>query len=332
MSIRFKRFQKLAAGLVALLVMAGPAAQAAPDAEGSSTFVEPQFGAYTATKSYQVFSATNPDNPSPVAGQYTYVYTIANSPGSFVCLIGFDLEAPLGSIGSAGFLPGPGVDPSSTMVGAVGSTDVVEWDFQPDPAGAICPGQTSDQLFVRSAYSPGTVSDNMSSVDGQFALDTSGACVGPFVPPTNNNGEPLPCTIGFWKNRADGKKGTLQWFPNGDFTSVVSAATALSSGIFPDSSSLLTFLGSKGSRPIQERAKQQLAATLLNLAAADLFPDNQKCKLFDGNGITNNACGQNLTIINAVNTAKVNISGDSAAQHEAMECLDDINNGISVHQ
>jgi hypothetical protein len=80
------------------------------------------------------------------------------------------------------------------------------------------------------------------------------------------------------------------------------------------------------------RAKQQLAATLLNLAAGDLFPDNQKCKLFEGNNITSNACGTGITVGVAVSYGKVDILGDIDGQTEAHNCFDDLNNGIGVTQ
>ena len=113
---------------------------------------------------------------------------------------------------------------------------------------------------------------------------------------------------------------------------MVNAAVALSSGIFTSASDLLFYLQSSGPRTILVRAKQQLAATLLNLAAGDLFPDNQKCKLFESNNITSNACGTGITVGVAVNAGKVDILGDTAAVHEAHECFDDLNNGIGVVQ
>jgi len=148
--------------------------------------------------------------------------------------------------------------------------------------------------------------------------------------PLTATGEALPCAIGLWKNRAAGKNGTLLWFPNGDFDSVVTAAVVLAGGLFADEADLLANLGSKGKRTIGERGKQQIAATCLNLAAGDLFPDNTKCKLFEGNSIISNGCGDNLSIGDAVNQALVDIMSDASAQHEAQECSDDINNGISV--
>jgi hypothetical protein len=310
--------------VVALLIAFGASsASAAPDASGCSNLVEPN-GLYTAVKCFEVYSPANGTNPLPLANNFTYIYTIMNSAGSFTCLVGFDLEVAAGSVTAAGFIPGVGVAPSSTTVGA----SVVQWDWF---APTLCPGQTSEQLYVHSTYGPGTVNDNIVSVEDEFAFDTQGTCVGPFVPP-QQDGEPLACTIGFWKNRADGKKGTLQWFPDPEFGQVVDAAVALSSGIFADAADLLFHLQSKGNRPILDRAKQQLAATLLNLAAGDLFPDNQKCKLFEGNDITTNACGAGISVGTAVSDGKVDILGDTAAVHSAQECFDDLNNGIGVVQ
>jgi hypothetical protein len=307
-----------AAGL--LLVLGAGTATATPDASGSTTLVEPN-GLYTVTKTYEVYTASNGTNPLPLAGNYTYIYTLTNSPGSFTCLIAFEMEVPSTSVTAAGYIPGVGVAPSSVVTGAT----VVEWHWtSPD---LVCPGQTSEQLYVHSPYGPGTVNDNVVSVEDEFAFDAVGTCVGPHQAPA---GEPLPCTIGFWKNRADGKKGTLQWFPGADFDAVVTAAVALSSGIFTSNADLLFYLQSQGNRPIDVRAKQQLAATLLNLAAGDLFPDNQKCKLFEGNQITSNDCGSNLSVGYAVSHGKVDLGGTTADQHDAHECFDDINNGIGV--
>ena len=177
------------------------------------------------------------------------------------------------------------------------------------------------------------MADNLVSVEDEFSFDAQGTCIGPFVP-LQPIGEPIACTIGFWKNRADGKQGTLQWFPNGDFTATVNAAVALSSGIFSDAADLLYYLQSKGNRSILVRAKQQLAATLLNLAAGDsLFPDNQKCKAVRGQqhhhehlrSWDHGWCRGELR-------ARSTSSATTPKQHEAQACFDDINNGIGVVQ
>ena len=68
----------------------------------------------------------------------------------------------------------------------------------------------------------------------------------------------------------------------------------------------------------------------MSLAAGDAHPDNQKCKLFEGNEITTNACGIDLTVGEAVSTSITDLGGDTCDQHSAHECLDDINNGIGI--
>jgi hypothetical protein len=314
--------------------LAAPAG-AAPDAQGSSTFTEPN-GAYTVVKTFKVFSATNPDNPAPEAGKYTYVYTITNQPSSVLCITGFDVEIPTNGVaaGDAGALAGPGVAPSATIVGAI----EVEWDFNSANPNCtftgigIAPGETSQELFLQSAYAPGGVNDTLVSFDGEFSLDTPGDCIGPVVSP-----DAIACTIGFWKERSEGKKGTTQYFPDEDFDpsvpggdALLAQAVSLSMGIFTSQQDLLNSLRSSGPRTIQQRAKQQLAATLLSLAAGDLFPANQKCALFEDNPISSNACGTNTTVGSGVNASKTGINGDNTAQHTAQECLDDINNGIGL--
>lgn len=312
---------------IALATLAAGAAQAAVVDSGSAMFAEPN-GFYTGVKSYTVYTHDDVANPAPGApGDLTYVYTITNDPGSFIDIVGFNIDAPIDSVIGAGFVDDANLATPPPAVVINNNDGVLRWDWQ-DP-NLLSPGQVSDQLYIISAYSPGLVTDNIYSIEGNFALDLESTCVGPFNPPTAT-GEALPCTIGFWKNRAAGKKGTLQWFPNGDFDSVVTAAVGISGGLFADEADLLANLGSKGKRTIEERGKQQLSATLLNLAAGNLFPDNTKCKLFGGNSIATNACGDNLSVGDAVNQALVDIVGDTDAQHEAHECSDDINNGIGV--
>ena len=295
---------------------------------GSEPFTEPN-GFYSGVKSFEVYDATDPMNPAPgTPGQFTYVYTITNDPGSFLSIPGFTLEVPVGSISSASSLDdGNPATPPPSAIFIDDINGVIRWDWAV-ATGLIPPGGASEELIAISSYSPGFVNDNIYGIEGEFAFALSDTCVGPFNPP--ETGEAMACTIGFWKNRSAGKKGLLKFFPDGDFDSVVSAGVVRSSGLFADEEDLLTNLQSKGKRTIQERGKQQLAATLLNLAAGDLFPDNTKCKLFEGNSITINACGNDLSIGDAVNQALVDIVGDTDAQHAAQECSDDINNGIGV--
>ena len=184
-SMMLARRQVALAVCVALALGAASAASAAPDAEGSSVFTEPQFGAYTLTKTFEVYSEANPDNPDVLAGNFTYVYrlTIDALPFGPVSINGFDLEAPLGSVTAADFTPGVGVAPTAVTVAAVAGTDVVEWDFAPGSLASV--GATTVDLIVHSPFEPGNVTDNIASVEGAagLALDTAGSCVGPAIEP-----------------------------------------------------------------------------------------------------------------------------------------------------
>jgi len=307
--------------LLALLLFAPGAALAddLPNADqtGSVTVVDPNFGAFTAVKHVAVWSPTNASNPCADTTKYCYVYTITNDPGSSVDLIGFQIVVASGSVSSAGSLGPPGVAPTTTDT----SNPVeVRWTFT---SPTIAAGASSEHLFISSTRAPST---QAATVNGDFGLDAPTSCLSP----TTVTGEAMPCTIGFWKNRADGKQGTLQHFPDPEFANLVTAAVALSGGVFTSSADLLTHLQSKGPRSILDRGKQQLAATLLNLAAGDAFADNQKCKLFESNVISTNACGTNVSVGSAVASIITGLGGDEAAQHTAQECSDDLNNGIGL--
>jgi hypothetical protein len=288
-----------------------------PDADQTSSVSveDPTFGAFTALQHCAVWSPVNVANPCPDKTKYCYVYTIANEPSSSVDLIGYQTVVASGSVASAGSLGAPGVAPTTTDTS---NPTEVRWTFT---TPAIAAGLSSEHLYISSTRAPSTQS---ATINGDFALDAPTTCLAP----TTVVGEAMPCTIGFWKNRADGKKGTLQYFPDPEFDNLVSAAVALSGGIFTDSADLLAALTSTGPRSILERGEQQLAATLLNLAAGDAFPDNQKCKLFESNVIGSSACGSNVSVGSALTSILTGLVGDTAAQHAAHECADDINNGI----
>lgn len=329
----------LAAGFAAALLLwsAAPAAQAGPEAEGTTTIVsktceELGIGSfctgpvYKAIKSFEVFSDTNPDNPMAVAGNFTFVFTITNDPTSNPLagqLIQFDVEVPMNGATAAGYLDGSGVEPSSIDI-AVG---VVRYNFDTDK---IDPGETSEKLYLVSPFGPGEVTDTTIGTGSNFPLaDTRSTCVGPVVAPPA-----LACTIGFWKNREAEKKGLLKFFPDGDFDDVKAHAVEISS-VFSTEAELVSALTSKGNRPIEERAKQQLAALLLNVAAGDLYPSNTKCRLFiggTGTQIDTNGDGvADLSIEAALTLIESNIlSGDDALIHAAHQLADDINNGIGV--
>jgi hypothetical protein len=319
-----------AIGLIALPVAA------APEAEGNTTITSQTCEelnlfpfctgpVYEAVKSFAVYADTNPDNPLPVAGNFTYVFTITNKPTSNATLgplKQFDVAVPANGATSAGYIDGAGVEPSSIDI----QVTVVRYNFDVD---FIDPGETSEQLYLTSPFGPGEVTDTTIAVGSTFSIDTTSTCVGPVVAPPS-----LGCTIGFWKNRQDGKKGVLKFFPDGDFDAVKAEAVAISS-VFATEAELVAALTSKGNRDIEERTKQQLAALLLNIAAGNLYPSNTKCRLFiaengtqidiDGDGIADLSLEAALTLIES-NL----LSGDPDLQHDAHQLADDINNGIGV--
>ena len=331
--------------VIAIVAMAPVAQAQGPDLSGSVTINEPNgFGTactapcYTITKNFEVWFENNPGNPLPLVGNNTYIYKLTYTGGSgpgFPAVVGFEIVADTTFVTDAGALAGPGVAPSATTIG----TNIIRWDFLA-PAitfnSTTMTGDMSQELYIHSPLLPGTVNDNLASVLGQAAIDAPTTCVGPLIEANGEvPGEPMACTIGFWKNRAAGKQGVLQFFPDSDpvasFTAVVNQAVTLCAPVFADATDLLTNLQSKGKRSVLIRAKQQLAAFCLDLAAGDLLPDGQKCKLFEGNIIGDNACGMNITIGDALIQVLANIqSPDSALHHDAQECSDDINNGISV--
>jgi hypothetical protein len=215
----------------------------------------------------------------------------------------------------------PGIAPAVSAIDAA----AVRWQW----TTAIPNGGTSKQLYIHSPLLPGTATDNIIGLTSQGNLDTPGTCVGPFVEP-QEEGEPMPCTIGFWKNRSKGKKGLLKFFPGTDFDpDLLNAAAALSNGIFATGTDVKNAVMAKGNIGDQAKAERQLAALLLDLAAGDLYPNNQKCKLFDGNLISTNACGSNITISQALNDPVNGIFAQYAAGNYGFvnDCADDINNG-----
>ncbi|MHC4447219.1 MAG: hypothetical protein ACYSXF_05495 [Planctomycetota bacterium] len=352
--LKISHFAIVLAALLALAGMAGVAqAQVGLGdlASGICQNVEPNGfpgvidqPAFIIDKTYDVFSPGDLNNPAPLAGNNTYVYTLTYVGSSCTPLgfappvVRFEIMMDTSQATGAGFIAAsPGVAPIQTNSGA----GVVSWQIQdpnnpgafpgltfPCPAG---PGTSTKQLFIQSPLLPGLVSENATSTDGGLSLDAPGTCVGPFVEPMVEEGDAMPCTIGFWKNRFDGKQGTLQWFPEPDLTTVLNTATALCAAVFTDSTDLLTHLQSKGKRSILIRAKQQKAAWCLNMAAGDEFPNNMKCKLFDGNWIVDNACGVGLTVGDAFTQCIADItSGNDTLVHDAHDCADDVNNGISV--
>jgi hypothetical protein len=311
---------------VALALAGAGAAHASPDADETSSSIvsDPAFGAFTAVKTAKFFREGNPEDPFPGDGANTYVYTLSNDSGSGIGLIGMGVQIPGGTANAviqAGVLPGSGTTPSETQV----LPNAVQWNFFEVP---IHPGEVSAQLFIVSTFDPGTAD---LTVNGDFGLDAPGVCGLVPVEPPAVVGTPNPCTIGFWKNREQGKKGLLQFFPDGDFDAVKAEAVSISS-VFASEAELVEALTSKGARTIEERARQQLSALVLNLASGTRFPDNTKCRLFFGNELDTDGDGvADLTVGAAFTQIESDIlSGDPALQEPAKDLADDINNGIGV--
>jgi len=172
-----------------------------------------------------------------------------------------------------------------------------------------------------------------------LALATGGLQIGPADQPSTTVGPVMappavPCTIGFWKNRYVEKQGLEKFFPGSDFDAVVAEAVAISS-VFATEAELIEALTSKGTRDIETRARQQLAALLLNIAAGNLYSSNMKCRLFIGeHGTQLDTTGDGLPDTNveaALVLIESNIlSGDDSLIHEAHALADDINNGVGV--
>jgi len=311
-------------------------AKAAPDAEGTVIIESVTCASlnlpglcddalYTAINTYKVYADTNPDNPMPSPGHFTYIYKIVNDPDS-VPLVGslrrFDTETPASGTIAAGFLDGSGVEPNDVEV----QSTVVRWVFEED---FIDPGEASEELYLISAFGPGLVTETTAGVGSAFAIDTQMTSVGPVMAPPA-----VPCTIGFWKNRQFEADGLLKFFPDGQFDDVKAEAVAISS-VFSTEAELVAALTSKGARDIETRARQQLAALLLNIAAGDLYSSNTKCRLFTGeHGTEIDTTGDGIADMN-VEAALVLIesnllSGDEQLIADAHSLADDINNGFGV--
>ena len=157
-------------------------AQAAIVDSGSAPFTEAS-GFYSGVKSYTIYTHDDANNPAPGnPGEFTYVYTISNDPGSFFGLIGFNIAVPIDSVVSAGFVD----DANAATPPAASVTNindgVVLWDWAVG-SGLINPGQTADPVWIISSFLPGNLVDTMVGYDGDFSFDTTGNCIGPFIEP-----------------------------------------------------------------------------------------------------------------------------------------------------
>lgn len=292
-----------------------------PDTVGSgSVTVDGPFGAYTVVKDHEIYAADNCGNPNPVPGSFTYVYKISNDAGSSVGVTGYSIQvvdAP-NKVSDQGFIDGAGVEPSAQSIGA----NEVRWDFD---APLIAPGEMSEYVWMVSPYQPGSTDV---TINGEFALDAGTQNIGPVELP-----EPAPCSAFFWKLRAQGWYWIAnKWFPGSDFDAIKARAVDLSGGYFVDEADLIDAVKKWGWLNAEKRARRQLAAVLLNVAAGELYPGNTKCRLFqgteldfDGDEVADSTVGAEIgNIITGIE------SGDPNAQNDAFHVALDINLGRSV--
>jgi hypothetical protein len=290
----------------------------------TTTIQDPNFGAYTVRKTTEVFAANNCGNPVPSPGSFTYVYTLEVLAESSLGIESFNVQIPgSGAVIDAGFVAGGGggvVDPNSTVVG----TADVRWFFDGTANGALLPGETSAPLYVVSPYQPG---DGNVTVFGQFALDAPATCIVPSLLP-----EPIPCSTLFWKLRALNWPWFSHFFPGQQFGDLKTRAVQLSNGYFADEAELISALFAPGFLNVEKKARAQLAALLLNVAAGDLFPANTRCRLFPGTELDLDEDGTaDSTVDEAITDVITGIeSGDFSQQLDAFYLALGINLGKLV--
>jgi len=172
----------LAIGLA--LMVTAPMALAAPDITDTQSFTEPDFGAFSGTKTVEIYADSNPTDPFPGDGKFTYVYTVTNDGSSLLPIIGVQIQVVPGCTpATIGFFPGvhDPDPPGGAMAGAE-----VEWNFTaPFPTDpGIAPGTSSSALYLTSACGPSLTPDLIYSVDSEGGFFANGLCLGPAVLPS----------------------------------------------------------------------------------------------------------------------------------------------------
>jgi hypothetical protein len=141
-----------------------------------------------------------------------------------------------------------------------------------------------------------------------------------------------PCTTSYWVLRTTGWIFFLGDFPGAQLEQIKQRAVDLSGGFFTSKNDLMNSLLYPGLLDVKKKAKKELAALLMNVAAGDLFPGNTKCRLFlgtqvdedgDGNadGAVSGAIGEIITKIQ---------SNDFFQQLDALSQASQINSGQDV--
>lgn len=274
---------------------------------------------------YEVYSADNCANPKPVTGSFTYVYTVTfadEGPIPNLSLQNMRVEVASSSfVSSAGYLTGgPGVAPQSVVVDSTSPANNVTASFAD---GAFSLGDTSLPVFVVSPYQPGAGIVNLQVT----TFTGAGAALVPAALP-----QACPCTSTYWLLRNTGWIFFLADFPGSQLEAIKQRAVDLSGGFFTSKNDLLGSLIFSGILDVKKKAKKELAALLLNVAAGDLYPGNTKCRLFlgtqldednDGNadGTVSGAIGQIISEIQ---------SNDFGQELDALSTAAQINSGQDV--
>src|SRR3990172_10643522 len=121
-----KARQLLIGVVLSLGLLVPTAALAAPDIIDVQSFTEPD-GAFSGSKKVEIYTDSNPDNPHPEVGKFTYVYTVTNDGSSPLPIIGVQIQVvdgcPLATIGFD-----TGVNDPDPPGGAIAGAEV-EWNF-----------------------------------------------------------------------------------------------------------------------------------------------------------------------------------------------------------
>jgi hypothetical protein len=272
---------------------------------------------------FEVFADDNCANPNAVAGSFTYVYTVTATDQGAIPISLQELRVVLDDVDvvlEAGTITGgPGVAPLAVTVETTPDAGVAA-TFNP---GDFTLGDTSLPIYVVSPYRPG---------DGQINLQVipftgSGTALVPALLP-----ESCPCSAFFWKLRALNWWWVNKYFPGSQFDELKTKAVEIGGGAFADEGELVSALFQLGWFSAEKRAKRQLAALLLNLAAGELFPGNTKCRIFpgtdldlDGDDVADSTVDEQLGII----ITQID-SGDYSQQNDAFQTALDINLGVTV--
>ena len=218
-----------------------------------------------------MFAADNCGNPKPVKGSLTYVYTVTFADEGPIPGLSLDnLRVLIGNaayVVDTGYLTGgPGVAPTSVTVSAAPANGVVA-SFA---AGALALGDTSLPIFIISPYQPGAGTANLQV---SFLTGAGAALVPQALPQAARATSSAPDT---------GWPFFLLDFPGPQLDQVKQRAVELSGGFFSSKTDLVNALLYPGLLDVKKKAKRELAALLLNVAAGELFPANTKCRLFLG--------------------------------------------------